>query len=101
MTTNLSPKEEITTKYYNKRVIELLRMDKESLAKYIIGLEVELMDLSDSVLDDDYPDMAVHGVQSNLDKLDRDALRLMKDLDKVDEESDLELFHALWKYRTV
>lgn len=101
MTTNLSPKEEITTKYYNKRVTELLNIDKKSLAKYIIGLEVEFMDLSDSVLDDDYPDIAVNGVQSNLDRLDNDALRLMKDLDKVDEESDLELFHALWKYRTV
>lgn len=100
MTTNLSPKEEITTKYCNKRVTELLNMDKESLAKYIIGLEVEFMDLSDSVLDDDYPNMAVHGVQSNLDKLDRDALRLMKDLDKVDEEGE-KIFPALWKYRTV
>ncbi|WP_316606122.1 hypothetical protein [Streptococcus pluranimalium] len=101
MTTNLSPKEKLAENYADKRVTELLSMDKESLAKYIIGLEVELMDISDSVLDDDYPDMAVNGVQSNLDKLDRDALRLMKDLDKVDEESDLELFHALWKYRTV
>ncbi|HEM6117022.1 hypothetical protein [Streptococcus pluranimalium] len=101
MTTNLSPKEKLAENYADKRVIELLSMDKESLAKYIIGLEVELMDISDSVLDDNYPDMAVHGVQSNLDRLDNDALRLMKDLDKVDEESDLELFHALWKYRTV
>ncbi|MFU2205296.1 hypothetical protein [Streptococcus pluranimalium] len=100
MTTNLSPKEEITTKYYNKRVTELLNMTKKELAEYIASLEVEFMDLSDSVLDDDYPFMAVHGVQSNLDRLDNDALRLMKDLDKVDEESELKQFHALWKYRT-
>ena len=100
MTTNLSPKEEITTKYYNKRVIELLSMDKESLAKYIIGLEVELMDISDSVLDDNYPDMAVHGVQSNLSGLEDSALSLMNDLDKANEEGE-KIFPALWKYRTV
>ena len=101
MTTNLSPKEKLAENYADKRVTELLSMDKESLAKYIIGLEVELMDISDSVLDDNYPDMAVHGVQSNLDRLDNDALRLMKDLDEVDEETGLKQFHALWKYRTV
>lgn len=101
MTTNLSPKEEITTKYYNKRVTELLSMTKKELAEYIASLEVEFMDLSDSVLDDDYPDMAVHGVQSNLDKLDNNALKLLKALDEVDEETGLKLFHALWKYRTV
>ncbi|MFU2181969.1 hypothetical protein ACMZ6Y_04495 [Streptococcus pluranimalium] len=76
-------------------------MTKEELAEYIASLEVEFMDLSDNVLDDDYPDMAVHGVQSNLDKLDNNALKLLKGLDEVDEETGLKLFHALWKYRTV
>lgn len=101
MTEALTPKEEITKKYENKRMTELLSMDKESLAKYIVGLEVELMDLSDSVLDDDYPYMAVHGVQSNLNKLDNNALKLLKSLDEVREETGLKQFHALWKYRTV
>lgn len=100
MTTELSPKEEITTKYYNKRVIELLSMTKKELAEYIASLEVEFMDLSDSVLDDDYPFMAVHGVQSNLSGLEDSALSLMKDLDKENEAGE-KLFPALWKYHTV
>lgn len=92
---------ETVTKYLNKRVTELSFMDKESLANYIAELEVELMDVSDSVLDDDYPDMAVQGIQSNLDKMDNSALKLMKELDEEDEETGLKRFHALWKYRAV
>ena len=55
MTTNLSPKEELAENYADKRVTELLSMTKKELAEYIASLEVEFMDLSDSVLDDDYP----------------------------------------------
>lgn len=100
--TDLTPlPSETVIKYLNKRVTELSFMDKESLANYIAELEVELMDVSDSVLDDDYPDMAAQGIQSNLDKMDNSALKLMKELDEENEETGLKQFHALWKYRTV
>lgn len=92
MTTNLSPKEEITTKYYNKRVTELLNMTKKELAEYIASLEVEFMDLSDSVLDDDYPFMAVNGVHRNLEAVDDEAMALLKSLDAEGE------YKALWQY---
>ncbi|MFU2164504.1 hypothetical protein ACMZ6Z_06925 [Streptococcus pluranimalium] len=98
MTTNLTPKEQLAERYANKRVKELLSMTKKELAEYTAALEVELMDLSDSVLDDDFSrSLSVNSVDENLDSLDEHALNLMKNLDSNDEV----MLEALWKYRTV
>lgn len=50
------------------------------------------MELADSVLDDDYPDMAVNGVWDNMEAVDRNARALLKELDTEDN------YCALWKY---
>ncbi|WP_438839024.1 hypothetical protein [Streptococcus pluranimalium] len=92
MTTNLSPKEKLAENYADKRMTELLSMTKKELAEYIASLEVEFIDLSDSVLDDDYPFMAVNGVHGNLEAVDNEAMALLKSLDTEGE------YKALWQY---
>ncbi len=46
----------------------------------------------DSLLDDDYPDMAVNGVHGNLEAVDNEAIALLKSLDTEGE------YKALWQY---
>ncbi|EHC02131.1 phage protein [Streptococcus suis R61] len=55
--------QKIEQEYIRQRVEQLKQSeDFDSLLKKVAGLELELMELADSVLDDDYPDMAVNGV---------------------------------------
>lgn len=92
-----SPNEQLKDQYTDKRVPMLLNRTKKELAEYIASLEAEIMDVADSVLDDDFPNMAEDGIHGNLDNVEISALKAMKELDK-DEEP---LYLALWKYRTV
>lgn len=66
--------------------------DFDSLLDKLVACELELMGLADSVLDDDYPDMAVNGVHGNLEAVDNEAMALLKSLDT---END---YKALWQY---
>ncbi|MGT2667063.1 hypothetical protein ACVRYP_07120 [Streptococcus rifensis] len=84
---------EIKHAYRLWRVEQLKQSETlDSLLDKVAMLELELMDLSDSVLDDDYPDMAVNGVHGNLEAVDNEAMTLLKSLDT---END---YKALWKY---
>lgn len=85
--------QEIEQEYTRQRVEQLKQSeDFDSLLKKVAGLELELMELADSVLDDDYPDMAVSGVHGNLEAVDDEARKLLKELDTEDN------YCALWKY---
>ncbi|WP_174854034.1 hypothetical protein [Streptococcus suis] len=50
------------------------------------------MELADSVLDDEHPDMAVNGVWENLEVVDQNARDLLKELDTHNN------YCALWEY---
>ncbi|MDG4506088.1 hypothetical protein NOL38_07445 [Streptococcus suis] len=85
--------QEIEQEYTRQRVEQLKQSeDFDSLLKKVAGLELELMELADSVLDDDYPDMAVNGVWENMTAVDDEARKLLKELDTEDN------YCALWKY---
>ncbi|GEM_PF-727416 len=85
--------QEIEQEYIRQRTEQLEQSETfESLPKKVVRLELELMELADSVLDDDYPDMAVNGVWENMEAVDRNARALLKELDT---ESN---YCALWKY---
>lgn len=85
--------QEIEQEYIRQRTEQLEQSETfESLLKKVVRLELELMELADSVLDDDYPDMAVNGVWENMEAVDRNARALLKELDT---ESN---YCALWKY---
>lgn len=79
--------------YIRKRVEQLKQSESfDSLLERAARLELELMELADSVLDDDYPDMAVNGVWENMEAVDHDARALLKELDTENN------YCALWKY---
>ncbi|MFI3051302.1 hypothetical protein ODU41_08845 [Streptococcus sp. 2022WUSS083] len=79
--------------YIRKRVEQFKQTESfDSLLEKTARLELEFMELADSVLDDDYPDMAVNGVHSNLEVVDDEAMALLKSLDTEGE------FKALWQY---
>ncbi|MFM0601728.1 hypothetical protein P7J10_04950 [Streptococcus suis] len=79
--------------YICKRVEQLKQSENfDSLLEKVARLELELMELSDSVLDDEYPDMAVNGVWENLEAVDQNARALLKELDTDNN------YCALWKY---
>lgn len=85
--------QEIEQEYIRQRTEQLEQSETfESLLKKVVRLELELMELADSVLDDEYPDMAVNGVHGNLKALDNRAMALLKNLDAEGE------YKALWKY---
>ncbi|HEM5083172.1 TPA: hypothetical protein U1340_002025 [Streptococcus suis] len=85
--------QEIKQEYIRQRVEQLKQSeDFDSLLKKVAGLELELMELADSVLDDDYTDMAVNGVWENMTAVDDEARKLLKELDTEDN------YCALWKY---
>ncbi|HEM4595889.1 TPA: hypothetical protein U1Z56_000072 [Streptococcus suis] len=85
--------QEIEQEYIRQRVQQLKQSeDFDSLLEKVAGLELELMELADSVLDDDYPDMAVNGVWENMTAVDDEARELLKELDTEDN------YRALWKY---
>lgn len=80
-------------KYISGRVQQLKQSEYfDSLLEKVARLELELMELADSVLDDDYPDMAVSGVHSNLEAIEDEAAALLKSLDT---END---YKSLWQY---
>ncbi|HEO6600583.1 TPA: hypothetical protein VBA44_001319 [Streptococcus agalactiae] len=90
---NPQAEDTLESQYKLERVQQLKQSETlDSLLDKVAMLELELMDLSDSVLDDDYPDMAVHGVHGNLEAVDNEAMALLKSLDT---END---YKALWKY---
>ncbi|HEM3466204.1 hypothetical protein V9Z56_00270 [Streptococcus suis] len=79
--------------YIRKRVEQFKQTESfDSLLEKTARLELELMELADSVLDDDYPDMAVNGVWENMTAVDDEARELLKELDTEDN------YCALWKY---
>lgn len=85
--------QEIEQEYTRQRVEQLKQSeDFDSLLEKVARLELELMEIADSVLDDDYPDMAVNGVWENMMAVDDEARKLLKELDTVDN------YCALWKY---
>ncbi|CYU71846.1 TPA: hypothetical protein U1383_001381 [Streptococcus suis] len=85
--------QKIEQEYIRQRTEQLKQSeDFESLLDKVVRLELELMELADSVLDDDYPDMAVNGVWENLTAVDDEARKLLKELDTEDN------YCALWKY---
>lgn len=85
--------QEIEQEYICQRTEQLKQSETfECLLKKVVRLELELLELSDSVLDDEYPDMAVNGVWENLEAVDRNARALLKELDTEDN------YCALWKY---
>lgn len=84
---------EIKEDYKLERVQQLKQSeDFDSLLDKLVACELELMELADSVLDDDYPDMAVNGVWENMTAVDDEARKLLKELDTEDN------YCALWKY---
>ncbi|MEY8463290.1 hypothetical protein [Streptococcus merionis] len=90
---NVSSEHQTKEQYKLERVEQLRQSeDFESLLDKLVVCELELMELADSVLDDDFPQMAVNGVHSNLEALDDDAMQLLKQLD---HEGD---YKALWQY---
>ncbi|MBL1126048.1 hypothetical protein F9856_07845 [Streptococcus suis] len=85
--------QKIEQEYIRQRTEQLKQSESfDSLLKKVAGLELELMELADSVLDDDYPDMAVNGVWENMTAVDDEARKLLKELDPEDN------YCALWKY---
>ncbi|HFI0704037.1 TPA: hypothetical protein ACGO43_001418 [Streptococcus suis] len=79
--------------YICKRVEQLKQSeDFDSLLEKVAKLELELMELADSVLDDEHPDMAVNGVWENLEAVDHNARALLKELDTNNN------YCALWEY---
>lgn len=85
--------QEIEQEYIRQRVEQLKQSESfDSLLEKVAGLELELMELADSVLDDDYPDMAVNGVWENMTAVEDEARKLLKELDTEDN------YCALWKY---
>ncbi|HFI0105961.1 TPA: hypothetical protein ACGORX_000287 [Streptococcus suis] len=79
--------------YICKRVEQLKQSENfDSLLEKVARLELELMELADSVLDDDFPDMAVNGVWENMEAVDHTARALLKELDTDNN------YCALWKY---
>ncbi|WP_099809763.1 hypothetical protein [Streptococcus suis] len=85
--------QEIEQEYIRQRTEQLRQSDSfDSLLEKVARLELELMELADSVLDDDYPDMAVNGVWENMMAVDDEARKLLKELDTEDN------YCALWKY---
>ncbi|HFU4489566.1 TPA: hypothetical protein ACGPBC_001573 [Streptococcus suis] len=79
--------------YICKRVEQLKQSENfDSLLEKVARLELELMELADSVLDDDFPDMAVNGVWENLEVVDHTARALLKELDTDNN------YCALWEY---
>ncbi|CYT82327.1 hypothetical protein HO639_02860 [Streptococcus suis] len=91
--THQGQENEIKEDYKLERVQQLKQSeDFDSLLDKLVACELELMELADSVLDDDYPDMAVNGVHGNLKALDNQAMALLKNLDTEGE------YKALWKY---
>lgn len=84
---------EIKEDYKLERVQQLKQSeDFDSLLDKLVACELELMGVADSVLDDDYSDMAVNGVHGNLEPVDNEAMALLKSLDT---END---YKALWQY---
>lgn len=91
--THQGQENEIKEDYKLERMQKLEQSETfDSLLKKVVRLELELMELADSVLDDEYPDMAVNGVHGNLKALDNRAMALLKNLDAEGE------YKALWKY---
>ncbi|WP_041165785.1 hypothetical protein [Streptococcus agalactiae] len=91
--THQGQENEIKEDYKLERVQQLKQSeDFDSLLDKVVAYELELMELADSVLDDDYPDMAVNGVHGNLEAVDNEAMALLKSLDTENE------YKALWKY---
>ncbi|HFU3983618.1 TPA: hypothetical protein ACGO2Q_002444 [Streptococcus suis] len=85
--------QEIEQEYTRQRVEQLKQSESfESLLEKVAKLELELMELADSVLDDDYPDMAVNGVWDNLEAVNHEARALLKELDTDNN------YCALWEY---
>ncbi|HEM3164943.1 hypothetical protein K6969_00315 [Streptococcus suis] len=91
--THQGQENEIKEDYKLERVQQLKQSETfDSLLDKLVACELELMELADGVLDDDYPDMAVNGVHANLKAVDDEAMKLLKSLDK---END---YKALWQY---
>ncbi|MFM0586864.1 hypothetical protein P7J12_10795 [Streptococcus suis] len=91
--THQGQENEIKEDYKLERVEQLKQSeDFDSLLDKLVACELELMELADSVLDDDYPDMAVNGVWENMTAVDDEARKLLKELDTEDN------YCALWKY---
>ncbi|HEM3590313.1 hypothetical protein [Streptococcus suis] len=79
--------------FISKRVEQLKQSESfDSLPEKVARLELELMELADSVLDDEYPDMAVNGVWDNLEAVNHEARALLKELDTDNN------YCALWEY---
>ncbi|MBY4959228.1 hypothetical protein ACYKKI_07165 [Streptococcus suis] len=79
--------------YIRKRVEQFKQTESfDSLLEKTARLELEFMELADSVLDDEHPDMAVNGVWENLEAVGHDARALLKELDTDNN------YCALWKY---
>ncbi|HEM5195036.1 TPA: hypothetical protein U1318_001953 [Streptococcus suis] len=90
---NPEAESDVEDQYRLERVEQLKQSESfDSLLEKVARLELELMELSDSVLDDDYPDMAVNGVWENLEAVDQNARALLKELDTDNN------YCALWKY---
>lgn len=91
--THQGQENKIKEDYKLERVQQLKQSeDFDSLLDKLVACELELMELADSVLDDDYPDMAVNGVHGNLEAVDNEAMALLKSLDTEGE------YKALWQY---
>ncbi|HFI0026783.1 TPA: hypothetical protein ACGOVU_002064 [Streptococcus suis] len=85
--------QEIEQEYIRQRTEQLKQSESfDSLLEKVARLELELMELADSVLDDDYPDMAVNGVWDNLEAVNHEARALLKELDTDNN------YCALWEY---
>lgn len=66
--TNPEEVDTVKEQYRLERVEQLKQSETfDSLLNKLVACELELMELSDSVLDDDLPDMAVNGVHGNLE----------------------------------
>ncbi|HEM6592962.1 hypothetical protein F6P74_05230 [Streptococcus suis] len=79
--------------YICKRVEQLKQTESfDSALEKVARLELELMELADSVLDDEYPDMAANGVWGNMEAVDQNARALLKELDTDNN------YCALWEY---
>lgn len=90
---NPQAEDTLESQYRLERVQQLKQSEEfDSLLDKLVACELELMELADSVLDDDYPDMAVNGVHGNLKAVDNEAMALLKSLDT---END---YKALWQY---
>ncbi|HFI0640161.1 TPA: hypothetical protein ACGO14_000022 [Streptococcus suis] len=90
---NPEAESDVEVQYRLERVEQLKQSENfDSLLEKVARLELELMELADSVLDDKYPDMAVNGVWENMEAVDHNAMALLKELDTNNN------YCALWEY---